>query len=88
MSKATKAGGDAKTRATTSGVLKFPGKPNKIVPPIVFKKFRIYTDLKHMSWRVQKHGDKKDKKASFKVDAKDTWGRVCDLVGAKAGAKS
>ena len=53
-----------------------PSKKKTYDPIVVRGHIKIYTDLNGMCWRVKKDGVRKDKKASFKGDAMQAWGKV------------
>ena len=67
------------TKSKTA-VLPFPGVPKKSVLPLEYKNWRIYTDIKMGSWRCKRIGERKDKNASYKVDAATAWEKVCAII--------
>ena len=60
----------------------FPGKPknNKPVPPMEYKEFKVYTDSKGGIWRVKQKGERKDRAANYKTDAKQGWEKVLSIL--------
>jgi len=59
---------------------KFPGVPKKAVAPIEINGFKVYSDLQLGCWRVKEIGERKDRKASWKVDPKLAWKRVIEFT--------
>ena len=58
----------------------FPGVPKKPVEPMVYKEFRIYSDVSLQAWGVRKIGERKDKAASWKIDPEAAWQKVQDVL--------
>ena len=62
---------------------KFRGIPTKKEDRRVLGNMKIYTDLKSQGWRVQRFGDKGDKKFSWKQGAKvakQNWKKMIDYI--------
>ena len=70
------------TRDSNGLTIPFPGVPKKACPPIAYKSFRIYTDLKTQAWRVKKVGERKDKAASWNANPQEAWNKVLGFLKA------
>jgi hypothetical protein len=71
---------NAKTVKPTTVKLPFPGVPRKAVASMQHGDFRIYSDMNRQCWRVQRMGERPDKAASWKQDAKAAWAKVCSVL--------
>jgi len=67
-------------KKTAKPVLAFPGVPKKRADPVVFKNFKIYTDVNTKAWRVLKSGDRADARCSWSADPQEAWAKVCRLI--------
>ena len=67
------------TKSKTAA-LPFPGVPKKAVLPLEYNNWRIYTDINMGTWRCKRIGERKDKTASYKVDAAEAWEKVCAII--------
>ena len=62
---------------------KFPGKPRAACPPLVYRTWKIYTDVNTSAWRCKQIGVRSDVSCSFKCDAQAAWKKVIATITKK-----
>ena len=69
-----------KKPASCKVALRFPGVPVAKTETMQHGDFRIYSDLTAHGWRVTKAGEHRDKKFSWRTDAKAAWAALCKYI--------
>ena len=60
--------------------LRYPGKPTSARQPMVWRDWKIYTDMNRSCWRAKQKGVRVDQAANFRSDPESAWQRIIQIV--------